>query len=151
MHIQPLIKSSTKAHHLSTSINDNITYLITHLACLIQQVQFIISSYKQSIIIIKEITTSYVYTYTILTSSLSSIQLSSNRFTKCISISKWDMQLEHNSIIHNHQQNPPMYIYTNPHNHNIHQNPPMHKFTKSHIQLWQTHQLFKCMQCSRLF
>jgi hypothetical protein len=25
------------------------------------------------------------------------------------------MQLEHSSIIHNHQQNPSMYIYTNPH------------------------------------
>ena len=25
------------------------------------------------------------------------------------------MQLEHNSIIYNHQQSPPMYINTNPH------------------------------------
>jgi len=46
------------------------------------------------------------------------------------------MQLEPSSNIHNHQQNPQMYIYTNPHNHNIHQISPMHKFTKSHIQLW---------------
>jgi len=46
------------------------------------------------------------------------------------------MQLEHSSIIYNHQHNPPMYIYTNPHNHNIHQISPMHKFNKSHIQLW---------------
>ena len=29
------------------------------------------------------------------------------------------MQLEHISIIYNHQQNPPMYIYTNPHNYDI--------------------------------
>jgi len=46
------------------------------------------------------------------------------------------MQLEPSSDIHNHQQNPPMYIYTNLHNHNIHKISPMHKFTKSHIQLW---------------
>jgi hypothetical protein len=43
------------------------------------------------------------------------------------------MQLEH--LFHNHQQNPPIYIYTNPHNHNIHQISPIHKITKSHIQL----------------
>ena len=46
------------------------------------------------------------------------------------------MQLERSSIIRNHQQNPPMYIYTNPNNHNIQQVSPMHKFTKSRIQLW---------------
>jgi hypothetical protein len=58
-----------------------------------------------------------------------------NWFTKCISTNKWDIQLEHSSIIHNRQQNPPMYIYTNPHNHNINQISPIHKFIKSHIQL----------------
>lgn len=31
---------------------------------------------------------------------------------KCISTSKQYMQLEHKSFIYNHQQNPPMYIYT---------------------------------------
>jgi len=45
------------------------------------------------------------------------------------------MKLEQSSFICNHQQNSPMYIYTNLHNHNIQQVSPMHKFTKSHIQL----------------
>ena len=45
------------------------------------------------------------------------------------------MHLEPSSIIHNYQKNPPMHIYTNPHNHNIHQISPMQKFTKSHINL----------------
>jgi len=45
------------------------------------------------------------------------------------------MQLERSSVIRNHQQSPPMYIYTNPYNHNIQQVSPMYKFIKSHIQL----------------
>jgi len=53
--------------------------------------------------------------------------------------------MEHSSIIRNHQQSPPTYIYTNPHNYNIQQFHPC-THSPSHIFIYDiTHQLFKCM------